>query len=149
MGRYFPCSIGKGGIRHNKREGDGATPVGVHHITGLLYRADRVAMPAPWALAIGKDDLWSDASEDAEYNQLVHTPYAPSHEKLRRSDPLYDLVLLTNWNWPDAKAGLGSAIFLHQWRRPGYSTEGCIAFDRRHLHWIAARAVPGTRVIVP
>lgn len=148
MGRYFPCSIGKGGIRQDKREGDGATPVGVHQITGLLYRADRVVQPAPWALAIGKDDLWSDASEDVDYNQLVQVPYAPSHEKLRRSDPLYDVILLTDWNWPEAEAGRGSAIFLHQWRRPGYPTEGCIAFNRNHLHWIAARAIPGTRVIV-
>lgn len=148
MGRYFPCSIGKGGIRQDKREGDGATPVGVHQFTGLLYRADRVVQPAPWALAIGKDDLWSDASEDLDYNQLVQVPYAPSHEKLRRSDPLYDVILLTDWNWPEAEAGRGSAIFLHQWRRPGYPTEGCIAFNRNHLHWIATRATPGTRVIV-
>ncbi len=148
MGRYFPCSIGKGGIRHDKREGDGATPVGVHHITGLLYRADRLAQPAPWAIAIGKDDLWSDATEDLDYNQMVCAPYTPSHEKLRRADPLYDVILLTDWNWPQAQANKGSAIFLHQWRRPGYPTEGCIAFQRQHLHWIAARAVPGTRVIV-
>lgn len=148
MGRYFPCSIGKGGIRHDKREGDGATPVGVHHITGLLYRADRLAQPAPWAIAIGKDDLWSDATEDLDYNQMVRAPYTPSHEKLRRADPLYDVILLTDWNWPQAQANKGSAIFLHQWRRPGYPTEGCIAFQRQHLHWIADRAVPGTRVIV-
>ncbi|MCP4208947.1 MAG: L,D-transpeptidase family protein [Shimia sp.] len=148
MGRYFPCSIGKGGIRHDKCEGDGATPVGVHHITGLLYRADRMVQPTPWATAIGKDDLWSDASDDLDYNQMVRAPYAPSHEKLRRADPLYDLILLTDWNWPQAEAGKGSAIFLHQWRRPGYPTEGCIAFERKHLHWIAAQAVPGTRVIV-
>ncbi|WP_299423616.1 L,D-transpeptidase family protein [uncultured Shimia sp.] len=149
LGRHFPCSIGKGGIRHNKQEGDGATPAGVHQITGLLYRADRVVMPAPWATAIGKDDLWSDASNDPDYNQMVRAPYAPSHEKLRRADPLYDVILLTDWNWPLAQDGRGSAIFLHQWRRPGYPTEGCIAFARPHMHWIANHAPPGTRIIVP
>ncbi len=147
-GRYFPCSIGKGGLSSSKREGDGATPRGVHQITGLLYRADRIARPTPWAMAVGKDDLWSDASEDVHYNQLVRAPYAPSHERLRRSDPLYDLILLTDWNWPKAKSGKGSAIFLHQWRRPGYPTEGCIAFARDHFHWIARRAAPGTRLVV-
>lgn len=148
-GRRFPCSIGKGGVRSDKREGDGATPRGVHHIVGLLYRADRVLPPAPWARAIGKDDLWSDAQDDAAYNQLVRTPYKPSHEKLRRADPLYDIVLLTDWNWPNATPGMGSAIFLHQWRRPGFPTEGCIAFARSDLKWIASRAAPGTRLIVP
>ena len=43
QGQYFPCTIGKGGISANKREGDGATPVGVHGIVGMLYRPDRIA----------------------------------------------------------------------------------------------------------
>ena len=25
MGRYFPCSVGRGGVMRDKREGDGAT----------------------------------------------------------------------------------------------------------------------------
>ena len=149
MGRRFPCTIGKGGIRSDKREGDGATPRGSHTITGLLYRPDRMAQPTPWAEPIHIRDLWSDASDDPAYNTLVQAPYDPSHEKLRRSDPLYDLVLLTNWNWPNAIAGRGSAIFLHQYRRKGFPTEGCIAFRRDHMYWIAHHAVPGTRVIVP
>ena len=148
LGRRFPCTIGKGGIRTDKREGDGATPRGIHTITGLLYRPDRLAQPTPWAEPIRNGDLWSDASDDPAYNTLVQAPYGPSHEKLRRSDPLYDLVLLTDWNWPNAIAGKGSAIFLHQYRRKGFPTEGCIAFRRDHMHWIACRAVPGTRVIV-
>ncbi|SHJ96983.1 L,D-transpeptidase catalytic domain [Shimia gijangensis] len=147
-GRKFPCTIGRGGLRVDKCEGDGATPVGTHIVTGLLYRPDRMAMPTPWAMAIGKDDLWSDASEDIFYNQMVNAPYAPSHERLFRSDPLYDLVLMTDWNWPVSKPGKGSAIFLHQYRRPGFPTEGCIAFRRDHMRWIAERAAPGTRLIV-
>lgn len=148
MGRYFPCTIGKGGLQSDKREGDGATPRGTHRITGLLYRADRLASPAPWAHPIGKDDLWSDASGDAAYNHHVRAPYAPSHERLRRADPLYDMILLTDWNWPDAQPGKGSAIFLHTWRRRGFPTEGCIAFRRDHMKFIAAHASPGTRLIV-
>ncbi len=149
LGRVFPCAIGKGGLSHSKHEGDGATPVGIHRIVGLLYRADRIARPAPWARAIGPRDLWSDDAGDEAYNHLVRAPYAHSHEKLRRADPLYDLVLLTDWNWPNAVAGRGSAIFLHQWRRPRYPTEGCIAFRRDHLRWIARQIAPGTRLIIP
>lgn len=148
-GRVFPCAIGKGGLSDAKREGDGATPTGVHRITGLLYRADRLCRPTRWARAIGPMDLWSDDQAEPEYNQLVRAPYAGSHEALRRADPLYDLILLTDWNWPNAVPGMGSAIFLHQWRRPRYPTEGCIAFRRDHLHWIARRIGPGTRLIIP
>lgn len=148
MGRMLPCTIGKGGISANKREGDGATPVGIHRITGMFYRPDRLHRPARWARPIGPTDLWSDDPGDAQYNQHVRAPYAGSHECLRRSDPLYDLILLTDWNWPQAQAGRGSAIFLHQWRRPGFSTEGCIAFARADLHWIATRVQIGSRIIV-
>ncbi|WP_420585959.1 L,D-transpeptidase family protein [Ruegeria sp.] len=148
-GRVFPCTIGKGGLSTSKKEGDGATPTGVHHIVGMLYRPDRIARPASWALPIGPCDLWSDDGRDSSYNTLVTAPYAFSHEKLRRADPLYDLVLLTDWNWPNAVPGRGSAIFIHQWRRPGYPTEGCIAFRRDHLHWIAEQVVVGTRLIIP
>lgn len=148
-GRLLPCSIGKGGISTSKREGDGATPTGVHHIVGMLYRPDRMARPTAWAQEIGPRDLWSDDGRDSQYNSQVTTPYHFSHERLRRADPLYDLVLILDWNWPDATPGKGSAIFIHQWRRPGYPTEGCIAFARQDLHWLAARVVPGSRVIVP
>jgi len=148
-GRLLPCSIGKGGLTTTKQEGDGATPIGAHHIVGLLYRPDRIRRPADWAEAIGPGDLWSDDSRDSAYNHHVRAPYGYSHEHLRRADPLYDLVLVLGWNWPDAQPGKGSAIFIHQWRRPGYPTEGCIAFSRSDLHWLAARVQPGTRVIIP
>ncbi|PVA11382.1 hypothetical protein DC366_05140 [Pelagivirga sediminicola] len=148
-GRLYPCSIGKGGLTRAKREGDGATPVGAHRIVMTLYRPDRMAAPAPWARPIVTGDLWSDDAGDAAYNTWVRAPYRHSHEALRRADPLYDLVLVTDWNWPHAVPGRGSCIFMHRWRRPGYPTEGCIALRRDHLHRIAAQAAPGTRLIVP
>ncbi len=147
-GRRFPCSIGRGGIRADKREGDGATPAGTHRIVGMLYRPDRMARPNPWARPIRPGDLWSDDMDDDAYNLMVRAPYGPSHEVLRRADPLYDLVLVTDWNWPDTEPGRGSCIFIHQWRRPRYPTEGCVAFRRDHLHWIARRTFPGCRLVV-
>ncbi len=147
-GRVFPCSVGKGGLSSRKQEGDGATPRGVHRIIGMLYRPDRMGRPVSWAKPIGPRDLWSDDVRDPAYNTHVRAPHGFSHEHLRRGDPLYDLVLLTNWNWPIAQPGKGSAIFMHQWRRPGYPTEGCIALRRDHLHWIAERIGKGARLIV-
>lgn len=148
LGRYVPCAIGRGGLKANKQEGDGATPLGVHRIVGCLYRPDRMTRPTPWARAIRPGDLWSDDSSQSDYNHLVRAPYPHSHEALRRPDPLYDLVLLTDWNWPVATAGRGSAIFIHQWHKPHHPTEGCIAFRRDHLRWIAECVRPGTRLII-
>ena len=147
-GRRYPCTIGRGGLSAAKREGDGATPIGRHRIAMTLYRPDRIPAPAPWARPILPGDLWSDASDDASYNQWVRAPYAHSHEVLRRADPLYDLILVTNWNWPNAAPGAGSCIFIHQWRRPGYPTEGCIGLSRGHLHRLAGKITPGTCLIV-
>ena len=148
QGQLYPCTIGKAGITHNKREGDKATPAGIHRIVGMLYRPDRIPAPVPWAMPIGPRDLWSDDGTQGDYNSLVQAPYPHSHEVLRRADPLYDLVILTDWNWPDAVAGRGSAIFIHQQRRPGYPTEGCVAFSRAHLHQIAVRLTRHSRLIV-
>jgi L,D-peptidoglycan transpeptidase YkuD (ErfK/YbiS/YcfS/YnhG family) len=148
QGQTYPCTIGKTGIISRKREGDGATPRGVHRIVGMLYRPDRMVRPADWAKPIGPPDLWSDDPHDADYNMMVRAPYPHSHEKLRRADPLYDLVILTDWNWPYAVKGRGSAIFIHQYRRPGYPTEGCIALSRKHLRQIAPNIKFRTRLIV-
>lgn len=148
MGTHYPCTIGHGGLAVDKREGDGATPLGVHRIVGLLYRPDRMARPTDWAVPIRPGDLWSDDPFDEDYNLMVRAPYNPSHEVLRRADPLYDLILITDWNWPQAVGGRGSCIFVHQWRRMGYPTAGCIALRRDHLRRIAKRITYQTRLII-
>ncbi|MHC0052298.1 L,D-transpeptidase family protein [Actibacterium sp. D379-3] len=147
-GRRIPCAIGKGGLAAHKREGDGATPLGVHKIAGMLYRADRIPPPAHGAAPIGPRDLWSDDGDDPAYNHLVRAPHPFRHERLRRADRLYDLVLLTDWNGPDATPGRGSAIFVHRWRKPRHPTEGCIAFAPADLRWIAQTWRPGARIVV-
>lgn len=150
-GRTFPCSLGRGGITREKREGDGATPAGVHRLAGLLYRADRIAAGAlpRWAVPIGPGDLWCDDPAHDAYNHRVKAPFPASHERLRRADPLYDVILLTDWNWPVAVPGSGSAIFVHRWRRPGAPTAGCVALSGPDLLWIVNRIRPQSRLIVP
>lgn len=149
-GRFLPCAIGRGGITGAKREGDGATPAGIHRITGLYYRPDRVpARDLPrWAQPIGPRDLWSDDPAATDYNQPVRAPYGFSHERLRRADPLYDLVLVLDWNRPMARPGHGSAIFIHRWRAPRFPTAGCVAFAPDDLRWLIARLTPRTRLVV-
>jgi L,D-peptidoglycan transpeptidase YkuD (ErfK/YbiS/YcfS/YnhG family) len=150
LGRSIPVTWGRGGITTTKREGDLCTPAGILTIIGTMYRPDRVAprdVP-PWAIPIGLEDRWCDDPGHHAYNHLVHKPFGPTNERLRRADPLYDIVMLTDWNWPLAIPHAGSAIFLHRWRRPGYPTAGCLAFDGPDLAWIANRAVPGTRLVI-
>lgn len=149
FGRRIPCTIGRGGLSGDKREGDGATPRGTHRIVAMFHRAERMRAPVAWSRAIGPADLWSDDMRDPAYNTLVRAPHSFSHERLRRGDRLYDLVMVLDWNWPHARPGRGSAIFLHRWRRAGAPTEGCIAVAPEDLVWIARRIRPGQRLRVP
>lgn len=148
-GRRFPCTIGRAGVTTAKVEGDGATPAGAHRILGCLYRPDRMARPVGWAVPICPRDGWSDDPADPDYNQMVARPHPFGHERLARADRLYDLILITGWNWPRAQRGAGSAIFLHRWRAPSVPTAGCVALDPRDLLWITRRLRPGCRLIVP
>ncbi len=151
-GRLFPCAIGRGGRTAAKREGDQASPLGCHRVIGMLYRSDRIARGAlpDWAKPIGPFDRWSDDPRDAEYNHYLPGAGAGTYssERLARPDPLYDLILITDYNWPFAEKGAGSAIFLHSWRRPRYPTEGCVAFRLQDLIWIANRLRHESRVII-
>ena len=148
LGRAMPATCGRGGVCDDKREGDGATPRGVLRIAAVMYRPDRVTSPGPWAVPIYPGDVWCDDPTHASYNHLCRTPLPACHEQMRRADPQYDIVMITDWNWPKARPGAGSAIFLHQWRRPGAPTAGCVAVARPDMHWLAARAAPGTRLVV-
>ncbi len=137
-GRRFPCSVGKHGFIHNKKEGDGRTPVGVFHIESVRFRPDRVSrvrLGAP-LLQTRTWDGWSDDSLYPDYNQLIRRPYPGSHEALRRPDPLYDVLAVLSANRNPVVPGKGSAIFLHVWRRTRFPTAGCIAFPRAALLWI-------------
>ena len=147
-GRRLPCVVGRGGVRADKRESDGATPAGIHRIVGMLYRPDRIAPPVAWAVPIRPGDLWSDDPRDPDYNLMVRAPHGFGAERLRRGDRLYDLVLLTDWNWPRALGGRGSAIFVHRWRGPARPTEGCVALRPADLVWLARRVEVGSRLVV-
>jgi len=150
-GVSVPCAIGRGGIGEKRGEGDGITPIGVFQLAALKIRPDRLSFQTPHITqdVIHVADIWSDDPRDPEYNHGVNGPNYPfSHEKQRRADPLYDTFGILDFNWPDAVAGAGSAIFLHIWRKPRHPTEGCVAFDRKVLIWIFENWQERSRVII-
>ncbi len=149
-GRGFRCTIGRGGVRDDKTEGDGATPAGRFALRHVLYRADRVAKPvtALAARAIARDDGWCDDPGDPAYNRPVRLPFAGSHEVLWREDSLYDVIVVLGHNDSPPVPGRGSAIFLHV-ARPDYGpTEGCIALALDDLLEVVALCGPGDTVTV-
>lgn len=140
------CAIGRGGARDaaDKREGDGATPLGRWPIRAALLRPDRGLVPPahlPWRW-LRKEDGWSDDPRDPAYNRPVRHPHGYSAERLWREDGLYDAILLLGHNDDPPVAGMGSAIFLHL--REGDSTEGCVAVPRETMSTLLALLVPGS-----
>lgn len=145
-----PCALGRGAIRALKREGDGATPAGVHPVLRVLYRQDRVARPrtALPLTAIRGTDGWCDAPSDRNYNRPVRLPYPASAETLYRTDAVYDIVVIPDYNISRRSRGTGSAIFFHL-ARPGYApTEGCIAVTRAHMIRLLARLRRSDTIVV-
>ena len=142
------CAVGPGGVRPDKREGDGATPAGCWPLRRVLYRADRLAPPAtalPLA-ALKREDGWCDDPADPSYNSQVVLPHGASHERLWRDDGIYDLIVVLGHNDDPPVPGAGSAVFLHL-ARPDYApTEGCVALARDHLLAVLERAGPDTRL---
>src|ERR1700755_70100 len=60
--RRWRCVVGAGGVREDKVEGDGATPVGEFPLRRVYFRNDRLILPkiALPARPISKHDGWCD-----------------------------------------------------------------------------------------
>ncbi len=134
-GNQVRCALGRGGIRAEKKEGDGATPAGTFPLRRVMIRSDRLEAPKTGlpVQAIDPADGWCDAPEDNAYNQLVKLPFSASHEILWRDDAVYDVIVEVGYNDDPVKPGLGSAIFVHIARSDYEPTEGCVALARDDL----------------
>jgi L,D-peptidoglycan transpeptidase YkuD (ErfK/YbiS/YcfS/YnhG family) len=136
-----PVALGRGGIRANKFEGDGATPHGRFRLLRLWYRADR--MPRPRTLlparAIRSGDGWCENPDDRRYNHAIRlAPGAPG-DRLKRDDHLYDLVIELDHNTRPRIKNRGSAVFVHV-ARPGFlPTAGCVALKIEDIKRLLAR----------
>jgi L,D-peptidoglycan transpeptidase YkuD (ErfK/YbiS/YcfS/YnhG family) len=142
FGETLPAVFGKGGSKPaaDKREGDGASPLGVWPVRAALLRPDRVAAPAtalPWRW-LRPDDGWSDGAGDPAYNRPVRLPHGFSAEQLWRDDHVYDVIIVLGHNDSPPVSPLGSAIFWHLTQPDRRPTEGCVAIERADmLRWLA------------
>lgn len=147
FGVTIAASFGRSGAiaAADKREGDGATPLGVWPVRAALLRPDRMAPPAtrlPWRW-LRAGDGWSDDAADPAYNRPVGHPHRFSAERLWRDDHAYDIIVILGHNDSPPRAGLGSAIFLHCSQPDRRPTEGCVAIERRQLAMCLDRLAPG------
>ena len=146
----LPVALGRGGIRANKREGDGGTPRGTFRLRRLWWRGDRAARAGKHRLVrrIRSDDGWCEDPRDRHYNRPIRLEPDHPGDRLKRSDRLYDLIVELDHNTRPRIAGRGSAVFMHV-ARPGFApTAGCVALTAPALRRLVARVTPRTRIVV-
>jgi L,D-peptidoglycan transpeptidase YkuD (ErfK/YbiS/YcfS/YnhG family) len=143
-------ALGRGGIRADKREGDGGTPRGSFRPIRLWWRVDRLvrlstSLPAR---RIGPADAWCEDPADRRYNRAFRRSASEPGDLLRRQDGLYDIMIEIDHNTRPRIAGRGSAVFIHVAREGWAPTAGCVGMRRSDLRVLLARIGPRTRIII-
>ena len=143
----IPVALGRGGIRANKFEGDGATPRGRFRLVRLWWRAERAPRPSTLLRTrrIRADDGWCEDPIDRNYNRAVKLPLSDGADRLSRADNLYDFLIELDHNTRPRIARRGSAVFIHVARAGLSPTAGCVALPapalRRLLTQLAKNAM--------
>jgi L,D-peptidoglycan transpeptidase YkuD (ErfK/YbiS/YcfS/YnhG family) len=146
----IPVALGRGGIRANKREGDGGTPRGSFRPRQLWWRADRHSRPETFlpVRTIRSTDAWCEDPGDRHYNQPIRLGREQGGDRLRRTDHLYDFIIEIDHNTRPRVAGRGSAVFLHLARDNFGPTAGCVSMTRSAMLQLLRRMGPRTRIII-
>jgi len=145
-----PVALGRGGIKANKREGDGGTPRGTFRLKRLWWRTERHARP-PTLLPsrrIRQNDAWCEDPADRHYNQPVKLAPDSNADRLARADNLYDFIIEIDHNTRPRIAGRGSAVFIHAARERFAPTAGCVALNLNTLRLLLARLGPRTKIVI-
>ena len=139
-GKSHPVALGRGGIKANKFEGDGATPRGAFRPLRLWWRADRMPRPKTSlpVRRIAKSDAWCEDPCDRRYNRPIALADGAAADRLWRDDHIYDLIVEIDHNTKPRIAKRGSAVFIHLAREGLQPTAGCIAMPLEELKRLVA-----------
>ena len=148
--RSIPVALGRGGIRANKREGDGGTPKGIFHPRQVWWRADRHARPRTFlpTRAISAEDAWCEDPNDRHYNKPIRLTHHQSGDRLRRDDHLYDFIVEIDHNTNPRVAGRGSAVFLHLARGNFGPTAGCVSMTKSAMLRLLQQLSRNTKIMI-
>jgi L,D-peptidoglycan transpeptidase YkuD (ErfK/YbiS/YcfS/YnhG family) len=149
-GQTIPVALGRGGIRANKREGDGGTPKGTFRPLRLWWRADHHPKPSTFlpVRAIGPEDAWCEDISSRHYNQPLRLASNQGGDRLMRDDHLYDFIIEIDHNTRPRVAGRGSAVFLHLARNNFSPTAGCVSMTEAAMLRLLKRLGPETRIVI-
>jgi L,D-peptidoglycan transpeptidase YkuD (ErfK/YbiS/YcfS/YnhG family) len=156
-GGPFPARVGWNGLRLNRREGDGTTPIGTFSIGSTMYGN----APSPGVrfryVRLRCGDWWVEDPRSPAYNTFqrlgcgVRPPFKVTTPDMSKDRRAYAHLAVIEFNMHPIVRGRGSGIFLHV--QTDSSTNGCVSLRRadlvRVLRWLSPSAAPqiaiGTR----
>ena len=150
----YAARVGRSGIRKNRREGDGTTPIGTFRIGRVMYGNE----PNPGVkfryqrLRCG--DWWDEDPSSPTYNTLQRLrcgeqpQFAVKSLGMWQERTAYTHLAVVEFNMNPIVPGRGSGIFLHA--QTGGPTNGCISLRRpdlvRVLRWLRPSSAPSITI---
>jgi L,D-peptidoglycan transpeptidase YkuD (ErfK/YbiS/YcfS/YnhG family) len=145
----YTARVGWNGLRTNRREGDGTTPIGTFGLgpmygnaanPGVRYRYTRLRC----------GDWWVEDPASPAYNTFQRIgcgrrpPFRVTTPDMSRDRTAYAYLAVIRFNMSPTVPGRGSGIFLHV--QTGNPTNGCVSLSRlqlvRVLRWLSPAASP-------
>jgi L,D-peptidoglycan transpeptidase YkuD (ErfK/YbiS/YcfS/YnhG family) len=133
-GGPYPARVGRNGLRVNRREGDGTTPIGTFPIGATMY--GNAANPGVRFryVRLRCGDWWVEDSRSRAYNTFQRIgcgrrpPFKVTTPDMSTSPRAYAHPAVIDYNTHPVMPGRGSGIFLHV--QIGKATSGCVSLRR-------------------
>jgi L,D-peptidoglycan transpeptidase YkuD (ErfK/YbiS/YcfS/YnhG family) len=150
----YTASIGWNGLRVNRREGDGTTPIGTFPITAHMFGNAPNPGVAFRYTRLHCGDWWVEDPRSPAYNTFqrvacgVTPPFKVTTPDMSKSIRAYAFLAVIGFNMSPIVPGRGSGIFLHV--QVHNSTNGCVSLPRvqllRVLRWL--RPTPAPQIVI-
>ena len=150
----FTARVGWNGLRANRHEGDGTTPIGTFPILPRMYGSAPNPGVAFHYLRLRCGDWWVEDPASPSYNTFrrvgcgVRPPFKVTTPDMSKSRRAYEYLAVIGFNTRPVVPGRGSGIFLHVLVHS--STNGCVSLPRgqllRILRWL--RPAPAPQIVI-
>jgi L,D-peptidoglycan transpeptidase YkuD (ErfK/YbiS/YcfS/YnhG family) len=154
VGGPYAARVGWNGLRRNRREGDGTTPIGTFRIGRVMYGNE----PNPGVrfryIRLRCGDWWVEDPASPAYNTFQRVgcgrrpPFRVGTPDMSKDRRAYPYLAVVEFNMHPVVPGRGSGIFLHA--QTGRATNGCVSLRRVHLRrvlrWLSPSAAP--RIVI-
>nr|MBA2474982.1 L,D-transpeptidase family protein [Actinomycetota bacterium] len=136
-GGPFPARVGWNGVRRDRHEGDGTTPIGTFRIAATMYGNEPNPGVSFRYRRVGCGDWWVEDASSPAYNTFqrvgcgIRPPFRVTTPDLSQDRTAYPYFAVVEFNLRPVVPGRGSGIFLHA--QTGRPTNGCISLPRTDL----------------